>query len=256
MPNRIIKESIKYSEQIDSLSWFEEVMFYRLMVTVDDYGCYDGRPILLKNELFPTREDVTKKMIEAALKRLEALNLVQRYVVDGRPYIRLTTWEEHQRLRNKHRKFPEPPEIGDFDVCQSFDSNSRSNDGQMSATCQPESESEIESEIESESEIEKEKRASARDAVEASDLSEPMKGKIREWLEYKRERKEAYKPMGLKSLITQTIKAEQVHGTSAVIDAIDRAMSSGWKGMNFDLIRGKPPDKKDDVLLRIIQEGA
>ena len=32
MPNRIIKESICRSEEIDSLSWFEEVLFYRLIV--------------------------------------------------------------------------------------------------------------------------------------------------------------------------------------------------------------------------------
>ncbi len=43
MPNRIIKESICRSEEIDSLSWFEEVLFYRLIVTCDDFGRYDGR---------------------------------------------------------------------------------------------------------------------------------------------------------------------------------------------------------------------
>lgn len=37
MPNRIIKESIKSSPQIDELSWFEEVLYYRLIVTADDY---------------------------------------------------------------------------------------------------------------------------------------------------------------------------------------------------------------------------
>ena len=44
MPNRIIKESVCRSDSIDSLSWFEEVLFYRLIVVCDDYGRFDGRP--------------------------------------------------------------------------------------------------------------------------------------------------------------------------------------------------------------------
>ena len=60
MPNRVIKESIKTDAQIDSLTWFEEVVFFHLIVTADDYGCIDGRSALLKNTLFPLKESVTK----------------------------------------------------------------------------------------------------------------------------------------------------------------------------------------------------
>ena len=140
MPNRILKESIKSSPQIDALSWFEEVVFYRLMVSADDYGCMDGRTVLLKNELFPTKDTVTKKAVEDAIAHLTSIGLLCKYTVNGMPYLFFPTWEKHQRIRNKHRKYPEP----------TLDSNSLSNDGQMTASCQSESESE--SEIESESE--------------------------------------------------------------------------------------------------------
>lgn len=140
MPNRILKESIKSSPQIDMLSWFEEVVFYRLMVSADDYGCMDGRTVLLKNELFPTKDTVTKKAVEDAIAHLTSIGLLCKYTVNGMPYLFFPTWEKHQRIRNKHRKYPEP----------TLDSNSLSNDGQMTASCQSESESE--SEIESESE--------------------------------------------------------------------------------------------------------
>ena len=80
MPNRVIKESVKRSPQIDSLTWFEEVVFYRLMVTVDDYGCCDGRPILLRNELFPTKETVTKKAVEDAISKLASVGLLCKYL--------------------------------------------------------------------------------------------------------------------------------------------------------------------------------
>ena len=141
MPNRIIKETIKSSPEIDELSWFEEVVFNRLIVTVDDYGCYDGRVIVLKNALFPTKDNVTKKAVEDAIEKLERVKLLERYEAEGKPYIHLTTWEEHQRIRNKHRKYPVP----------GIDGDSLTNDGQMSADCQLESEYEYESKSEKES---------------------------------------------------------------------------------------------------------
>lgn len=144
MPNRVIKESIKRSAQIDSLTWFEEVVYYRLIVTADDYGCVDGRAILLKNELFPLKENVTKKSVEEAISRLVKAGLLYSYEVSGIPYLLFPTWERHQRIRSKHRKYPAP------ECLTANCSHMSANCGHMSATCQPESESE--SEIESESE--------------------------------------------------------------------------------------------------------
>ena len=145
MPNRVIKESIKRSPQIDALTWFEEVVFYRLMVTADDYGCMDARPILLKNELFPTKENITKKSIEDAIRKLVSVGLLYKYEANGMPYVFFPTWEKHQRIRNKHRKYPPPPD----------DIGLTANCCQMTADCLPESESNpnpirIQSESESE----------------------------------------------------------------------------------------------------------
>lgn len=131
MPNRVIKESIKRSPQIDSLTWFEEVVFYRLIVTADDYGCLDGRITLLKNELFPTKDTITKKSIEDAIQKLASVGLLRLYEVSGMPYIALPTWERHQRIRNKYRKYPPPPPEEDLTA----------NRGQMTANCPYESES-------------------------------------------------------------------------------------------------------------------
>lgn len=141
MPNRVIKESIKRSPQIDSLTWFEEVVFYRLIVTADDYGCVDGRPVLLKNELFPTKDNVTRKSVEDAIRKLVSAGLLRAYEVNGMPYLLFPTWEKHQRIRNKRRKYPEPTEK-DFLTASCC---------QMTADCPPESESESESKSESKS---------------------------------------------------------------------------------------------------------
>ncbi len=108
MPNRILKESVCTSPNMERLSWFEEVCFYRLIVQCDDYGRLDARPVLLRAKLFPLREDVQVAEVDAAMARLEEVGLIERYEVIGRPYLQLATWERHQRVRNKRSRFPPP----------------------------------------------------------------------------------------------------------------------------------------------------
>jgi len=134
MPNRIIKESIKTSVEIDSLSWFEEVCFYRILVTVDDYGCMDGRTTVVRNQLFPTKDSVTSKSIETALSTLETKGLIRKYFHEGHPYIFVTNWEKHQRIRNRERKFPDPDECPSEDLSATRGQLTATR-GQLSATC-------------------------------------------------------------------------------------------------------------------------
>lgn len=108
MPNRIIKESICSSDSIDQLSWFEEVLFYRLIVSCDDYGRYDGRAAIIKNRLFPLKENLTLKAVSEAIKKLASAELISLYEFEGRPYLYLPTWNEHQTIRAKRSKFPAP----------------------------------------------------------------------------------------------------------------------------------------------------
>lgn len=105
MPNRIIKESICRSEEVDSLSWFEEVLFYRLIVNCDDYGRFDGRPAIIKGSLFPLK-NLALKDIEKSLSRLVAVGLVGAYEAQGKPVLQLLTWEKHQNVRAKKSKYP------------------------------------------------------------------------------------------------------------------------------------------------------
>lgn len=140
MPNRMIKESIKTSDSINSLSWFAEVMFYRLLLTVDDYGRMDGRAVVLRNTLFPTRDDVTTEAIKKGLEELLKSEVIFEYKVDGKNYICFPNFAEYQRLRAKNPKYPAP--LNDTsDTCQSYD-------GHMSDTCLLEEEVEEEVEVE------------------------------------------------------------------------------------------------------------
>lgn len=110
MPNRILKESICTSDSIDTLSWFEEVLFYRLIVNCDDFGRFDGRPAVLKSRLFPLKDNITVKSIDAAINKLVNAELVVLYMFEGKPYLHLPTWDAHQQVRAKRSKYPAPDE--------------------------------------------------------------------------------------------------------------------------------------------------
>lgn len=108
MPNRIIKESVCTSDSIDQLGWFEEVLFYRLIVNCDDFGRFDGRVAVIKNRLFPLKENLTLKNVESAINKLARVGLIIPYESGGKPFLFLPTWNEHQCVRAKRSKFPEP----------------------------------------------------------------------------------------------------------------------------------------------------
>ena len=110
MGNRILKETVVCSLKLSRLSWFEQVMFDHLIVTVDDYGVYHADPVLLSHILFPRQSSVTEKMVREGLEHMEAQGLILRYTADGEEYLKLASWEKHQRLRNSRRKFPAPEE--------------------------------------------------------------------------------------------------------------------------------------------------
>ena len=111
MGNRILKDSICMSAEIDALSWFEEVVFYRLIVTVDDRGIYPADPVVLAHILFPRKEHITRKMMTDALDSLEQNRLIRRYHVSEKgDFLMLVSWNRHQRLRNSRPKYPSPEE--------------------------------------------------------------------------------------------------------------------------------------------------
>ena len=109
MPNRIIKETITTSCEIDQLSADEERFFYRLIVACDDYGRMDARPAVLRAKCFPLKVDaITNNDIERWLKKLIKIGLITLYDAEGKPFLFMIKWEKHQQRRAKHSKYPAP----------------------------------------------------------------------------------------------------------------------------------------------------
>lgn len=107
MPNRIIKESICTSENLNELTVEEEVFFYRLITQCDDFGRMDARPQILRAKCFPLRTDTVKLTdIESWLRSLVNQEIILIYEVDGKLYLQMITWDKHQQKRAKKSKFP------------------------------------------------------------------------------------------------------------------------------------------------------
>lgn len=70
-----------------------------------------------------------------------------------------------------------------------------------------------------------------------------MEKTVNEWLDYKAERRESYKPTGLKSLLTEIENNVKKHGEGEVCALIRQCMANGWKGIIFDKL-GKGGEKK------------
>lgn len=72
--------------------------------------------------------------------------------------------------------------------------------------------------------------------VDESNLPEGLKDAVKEWLVYKRERKDKLTESGIQQLISRAGNKAKAYGYSAVIEVIHLSMSQGWKGIVWDKI--------------------
>lgn len=113
MPSRIIKESIRTSDTLADVSAEAERLFWRIVVSADDFGRFEARPgIILGQSLSAFVErGLTTDQVSKWLDELERFGLIIRYTVDGKEYLMLTKWDKHQQKRAKTSKFPQPPTL-------------------------------------------------------------------------------------------------------------------------------------------------
>ena len=108
MPNRIIKDSIRTSKSINTMTDFQFRLWAYLITYVDDYGRGSADPELLKGFVFPRRKGVTEATIEKALQDLANIGSILLYDVDGESYFCFPNWADHQRIQTKKSRFPSP----------------------------------------------------------------------------------------------------------------------------------------------------
>lgn len=69
--------------------------------------------------------------------------------------------------------------------------------------------------------------------------TEELRSAFADWLAYKQERREAYKPTGLKNLESEVRNNAAKYGESAVAALIRHCMASNWKGIIFEQLEQK-----------------
>lgn len=97
LPTRYLKPGIRDSDAIDRLTPLAETLFYRLLVTVDDFGRFDARPSMIKSQCFPVKESVTPDKCQKLMQELVDTGLMILYAVDGKQYLQLTKWDNKPR---------------------------------------------------------------------------------------------------------------------------------------------------------------
>ena len=65
-------------------------------------------------------------------------------------------------------------------------------------------------------------------------LTPSLREIVKQWVTYKAERKEAYKPTGLQKLVSQIANATDKYGEKAMADVIERSMAANYQGIVFD----------------------
>lgn len=108
---RTIKPSFFRSLTIADLPVPTRLTFVGLWTYVDD----DGRGVddarLIKAELWPLDDTYSVKKVEADLQRIEKANLIERYDVDSKRFLRVRSWIEHQHInRPSPSNHPPSPE--------------------------------------------------------------------------------------------------------------------------------------------------
>ena len=107
---RSIKPEIRISEKVNS--WPVELRYFWIMLWgyVDDYGRGRDNPKLIVADTYPLDDSVSDKDVERWLKILARDEVIRRYVVDGKRYLLVQNWNEHQRPSHPARTVIPVPE--------------------------------------------------------------------------------------------------------------------------------------------------
>lgn len=94
---RSIKPEIRTSEKVNS--WPVEIRYFWIMLWgyVDDYGKGRDNTKLIVADTYPLDDDVTPEIIESWLTVLARDGVIRRYEVDGKRYLLVLNWSEHQK---------------------------------------------------------------------------------------------------------------------------------------------------------------
>lgn len=106
MPNRMLRDWTD-SDKVKGISCPAERFFVRLIMKVDDYGCFPANTSLLKASLFPLMlDEVREADISRWTAECQKAGLIALYEVAGKRYLQIQDFR--QRLDRARNKYPLP----------------------------------------------------------------------------------------------------------------------------------------------------
>ena len=69
-----------------------------------------------------------------------------------------------------------------------------------------------------------------------------LRGKIKEWLEYKKEKKQPYTEKGLSQLLSKIETSVLTYGENVVIELIDESIANSYQGIIWDKLKKMQPN--------------
>jgi hypothetical protein len=207
---RTVKPSFFKDEELAKLPPLCRIFFQGLWSMADGIGRLEERPEYLKIEILPYDECDVESFLKllATPKRHGKHGFIIRYQVEGVPYLQVTNFTKNQRISGKEfeteSEIPAPPR--ETMVKQS------GNNGETAIVQEGKG---------------KEGKGRERIAIEIPIDLLPIEPKINEWLTYKREKGQTYKPMGLKALWR---RLEAIPAATRG-PAIDYSMAQNYSGI-------------------------
>jgi len=107
---RSVKPEFFLSETIAALSVPARLTFIGLWTYADDYGRALDNPKLLKAAVWPLDDDMSAGEVAGHLEEFAKTGRICRYAIDGKRYLHVVTWDEHQKPKNPSEpKYPACP---------------------------------------------------------------------------------------------------------------------------------------------------
>ena len=254
MPSRMLKESVRTSRNVNSLSDFEFRVWVHLITYVDDFGRGSADPELLLGLLFPRRHDLHEDALQKALVTLAEKGMITLYENDGEPYFFFPKWGTHQRIRQKVSKFPEPPaSCGDPQRTAARGGEMRPEENVNRREEETEIEEETEEEARSECEERKQTHSPEDDGFDAFWSAYPRKsGDIRgAYMEYIHALDTGVSPRTLMAALRWQSEEWHREGTPQFIPSPEKWLKNRrWEERPRDTSSGT-----NNLFLQIIEEG-
>ncbi|MEU6285189.1 hypothetical protein [Streptomyces sp. NPDC047028] len=116
---RTIKPEAFFSESLAEVSVEAERTFFGLLTQADDHGRHRDNAAIIAGLLWPLRAEHTSVHVEDDLQQLANAGLLCRYTgCDGRRYLHVVTWSEHQKIdKASQSRLPSCPQHQAADRC-------------------------------------------------------------------------------------------------------------------------------------------